>query len=657
MQRKVLLLEPNYKNKYPPMGLMKLATYFRNRGDDVRFFKGDLQDLAVELLFEEFWQEAYDLKLGEYTDIMRKYIKDGKLGQLDNIPDFESVQKLRYARVKHKADDYPKFDIVGVTTLFTFYWKETINTINTAKKFCAPNGRIIVGGIASTILASKIEEETGIKPYTNDRGGAQLDRPGQIDFDSEVIIDELPLDYSILDEIEYKYPANNAYFGYMTRGCVNRCSFCAVPKLEPKYCQYISIKKQIQQTIERFGVQKDLLLLDNNVFASPLFDKIIDEVKELGFSKDDSYHSPNEYAIGIKNIKDNYNTRTYIKKIIKMYDSVVAKLSEAEQGEFYIAREKLGLLYADTAMAESVLKFHEMFAPFYEKYIYSKQNSKRGRARYVDFNQGVDARLMTEQKMKKLAEINIRPLRIAFDYWDIDPSKPHDKPMRKIYEDAIRLAVKYKIRDLSNYLLYNTDYDTPDDLYNRLKLNIELCEEEEFKKLKVSIYSFPMKYHPIDDPNYFDNRNFTGKSWNRKYIRTIQAVLNSTHGKIGRGKSFFEAAFGKTLEQFHEILIMPEAFIIERYKYDRDAYESYLANGGTKKLEAEDVERYGNLTNEWRMKYISLTSQQKKQANVIIFGNVFTDEVIGNVDYAIYEVLQYYRIKRYEEIPEMVIVD
>jgi hypothetical protein len=49
-QRKILLLEPNYKNKYPPMGLMKLSTYFRERGDSVRFFKGDLRDLAVENL-------------------------------------------------------------------------------------------------------------------------------------------------------------------------------------------------------------------------------------------------------------------------------------------------------------------------------------------------------------------------------------------------------------------------------------------------------------------------------------------------------------------------------------------------------------------------------------------------------------------------------
>ena len=655
MPRRILLLEPNYKNKYPPMGLMKLATYFRGRGDDVRFFKGDLRDLAVELLFEEFWERNFNIDLGEYTNIMRQHIKDGKLAGLNDIPDFEGKHELRDMRARYKIGDFPKFDIVGVTTLFTFHWKETIDTINTAKKFVADDGKIIVGGIASTILYKELKDATGIEPYRNDIGGALLDKPGQIDADNNVIIDELPLDYSILDEINYVYPASEAYFGYMTRGCVNRCSFCAVPRLEPgKPCQFVSIKGQIEQTIQRFGAQKDLLLLDNNVFASRSFNAIIDEIKELGFGKGELYITPNEYAIAIANIRNGYNSRTYIKKVAKMYDSVVARLTETEQGDFYIAREELGLLYADTANAESVLAFDEKFAPLYEKYFYAKVKSGRGRVRYVDFNQGVDARLMTEAKIKKLAEVNIRPLRIAFDHWDFDPQKPSSKPMREVYEKAVRLAAKYEIRDLSNYLLYNTDDDTPDELYKRLKLNVNLCEN-----LGVSIYSFPMKYHPIDDPVYFDNRNFIGKSWSRKYIRAIQAVLNSTHGKIGRGKSFFEAAFGNTLAQFHEILMMPEAFIIERYKYDREAYERYLTGGGRKneKLTEEVLDKYGNMTSCWRNSYAALSAKQKRLVNPIIENNIFTDEVISNVDIAVRDVLQYYRIKRYEEIPENIVGD
>ena len=50
--RKVLLVEPNYKNKYPPMGLMKIATYYRRLGDDVRFFKGNLKDLVLDDTYE-----------------------------------------------------------------------------------------------------------------------------------------------------------------------------------------------------------------------------------------------------------------------------------------------------------------------------------------------------------------------------------------------------------------------------------------------------------------------------------------------------------------------------------------------------------------------------------------------------------------------------
>jgi hypothetical protein len=633
------------------MGLMKLATYFRNRGDEVRFFKGDLRDLAVELSFEEFWTTIHDNSLGEYTEQMRSYIKTGKVVQLQDIPRFTLGRELRAARAKYIAGDYPKFDIVGVTSLFTFCWKETINTVNMAKKFVADNGRILVGGIASTILPKEFEEATRVKPYINDRGGALLDRPGQIDSDSDVIIDELPLDYSILDEIEYKYPASNAYFSYMTRGCVNRCSFCAVPRLEPgNPCLFISIKDQIEKTEQKFGAQKDLLLLDNNVFASSSFDKIIDEIKTLGFRKGTFFTPSNEYAIAIANIRDGYNVRTYVRKVVKLYDLVVPKLSESLQGEFYNARETLGLLYADTANATAVLEFDKNFAPLYEKYVHLKLRARRGQVRHIDFNQGVDARLMTEEKMKKLAEVNIRPLRIAFDCWGIDPQKPSCRPMHAIYEDAVRLATKHGLRDLSNYLLYNTDNDTPDELYLRLQLSVNLCEE-----LQISIYSFPMKYHPIDVPQYFDNRYFIGRSWNRKYIRAIQAVLNSTNGKIGRGKSFFEAAFGKDLTQFHEILRMPETFIIERYKYDNKAYETYLANSETKKLNADGKGQCGNKTNEWRKKYNALSPKQKKQAEPIIFSNIFTDEIINNVDPVVREVLQYYRIKRCRETSDTTI--
>lgn len=287
-----------------------------------------------------------------------------------------------------------------------------------------------MGGIAATILHEQILQETGIAPLCG-----LLNRPGMLDADSEDIINELPLDYSILEEIDCQYPANNAYLAYMTRGCPRKCTFCAVHRLEPDYKDYIGLKEPIRLATERFGPQKDLLLMDNNVFASKSFDKIIDEIKECGFERGATYIPESEYNIAMKNIRERYNVRAYARKLIGLYDRISDSLPEAEQADFYLEREKLNLLYAEVASPDAIIEFDEKARPLYEKRFKCTK-----RMRIIDFNQGVDARLVTEKKMKKLAEVNIRPLRIAFDHYS----------MKDIYEAAIRTAAKYGITDLSN---------------------------------------------------------------------------------------------------------------------------------------------------------------------------------------------------------------
>ena len=287
MSRKILLIEPNYKNKYPPMGLMKLATYYRQRGDDVRFFKGELSVLAAQLLCEEFLLQTNDPKLGKYVPKLVEHIKTGKSAHLEAIPGFRQSNQyllLKEYRIRYRNGKLPSFDVIGITTLFTFYWKMTIDTINDAKKFLSHSGKMFVGGIAATILNDRICEETGIAPILG-----LLDSPGMLDADSYTIVDELPLDYSILEEVDYTYPANNAYFAYMTRGCPRQCPYCAVPRLEPEYRDYVELKTQLGNTTKRFGPQRDLFLMDNNVFASKHFDRIMDEIKECGFERGATY--------------------------------------------------------------------------------------------------------------------------------------------------------------------------------------------------------------------------------------------------------------------------------------------------------------------------------------------------------------------------------
>ncbi len=625
MNRKVLLVEPNYKNKYPPMGLMKLATYYRMVGDDVRFYKGDMRHLAVDLICEDlinhlsivfpnvFWKNYYPT--------LFDFIKIGKYSILENDLLFNNedvLDVLKEYRKKYRDKEYfsnPRFDKVGITTLFTFHWDITIDTINFAKQLCKNQNDVMVGGIMSSLLSEEVYAATGIHPFVG-----LLNHPGDIDEGNNLIIDELPLDYSILEEIDYVYPASNAYFAYMTRGCINHCKFCAVPKLEPQYCDYINLRQRIQHTDERFGPRKDLLLLDNNVLASKCYDQIIDEIRDCGFGVGATYTPPNEYDVTIRNLKDSYNDRAYIRKAIAIYKEIMDKLKDAtEKTELYLKLEEAHCLHNYTASKEDILSLDNYVRPLYEK---THKPSKR--KRIVDFNQGIDSRLIAEANMKKLAEVNIQPLRIAFDHWSL----------RETYEKSVRTAVGSGIKNLSNYLLYNFE-EKPEELYFRLRLNVDLCEE-----LDASIYSFPMKYHPINDKAFFKNRDYIGKYWNRKFIRAVQAVLNSTKGKIGRGVDFFEEAFGRDINEFMKILWMPETFIIYRRIYDAD-------------LRARLAERYTivtehdcDLANEWWEKFNALTPEKLEEAKSIIALNKFKDSDFECDDKDVLEVLSYYKISR-----------
>ena len=607
-RRKILLIEPNYKNKYPPMGLMKISTYHKLLGDEVTFFKGDLKDFILDDIFNEIVEKLEFIDSGiewyEYKNIIKSYIKKGQKKDLEIILQISDkpliIENLKYYKDYYKKKKYfenPKWDRVCITTLFTFYWKITVDTINFAKKLCKTQEEVKVGGIAASLVPDELEKETGIKPHKG-----LLDMPRVYDSDNDYIIDHMPLDYSILDEIDYVYPERSGYYGYMTRGCINKCPFCAVPKIEPKYNCFIGIKEQIKYVNDKFGEKRNLLLLDNNVLASEKFNEIIDEIKSIGFDKKTKYIPPNEYNIAIKQLKESYNDRAYIKVIIEQYKKLIEKQNSEEKEKMYQILNENKLLNKDIAKKEKILELDEYFKPYFEKYY-----NKNPLSRYVDFNQGIDARLVNEKNMAKLSEIPIKPLRIAFDDWKL----------KDTYENAIRLAARNGIMDMSNYILYNFN-DTPEELYYRLELNVNLCEE-----LHIRIYSFPMKYHPIQDPKYFRNRDYEGKHWNRKFIRAIQAILNATKGKVGKGKDFFKKAFGKNIEEFKKILYMPEAMII---------YRLYFEEIG--------------MTQEWKEEFKALSEEKQIILKKIVERNEFNNiEELTN-DREILNVLKYYKIKR-----------
>src|SRR6266542_2013650 len=357
--KNILLIEPGYKNKYPPLGLMKIAQYHGPRGkrDRVRFIKGE--DASV---LSEAWDRIY------------------------------------------------------VTTLFSFEFARITQSVDFALKVA--NGqadKIFVGGIAASLMPEefrRVPRWHGIRFIkgllsTSPATALQLD-----DFSEELYsddrtgqpIEDMIPDYSILKQVKYAYPVHDAYFAYASRGCIRKCSFCGVPKLEGAQRDTESLTGIVRGIDELYGEKKDLILMDNNFVASARFKELIAEIRDLGFLPG------------------------------------------------------------------------------------AKLESRRVPVqRRVDFNQGVDARILCKDKtfLEHLAKICIRPLRIAFDHLGL----------KGPYQQSIEFAHDVGLHELSNYMLYNF-HDSPADLFERMRLNVALNE-----RLNIRIWSFPMRYQPTDLPH------------------------------------------------------------------------------------------------------------------------------------------------------------
>lgn len=481
---RVLLIEPGYKNKYPPMSLMKISTYHKRKNDDVLFIKGNK-------VLSEKWDRIY------------------------------------------------------ITTLFTFYYDDVLKTINHYKQYVNTLDDIFVGGIMATLLTDELKKDTGLNNIIKGR----LFSSNLLGFHDNENIDIMPLDYDILNDIEYTYPSGDNFFAYITRGCVNKCPFCAVPILEGNLSITNNIKEQIQLSRKHFGDKRNLLLMDNNILGIPNFhlQKIIEDLNVLGFKTNKTYTYPSKFLL----LYDTYNryknqkknTNIIEKKLLSLYNELLKKnISLKYKEKINILLDDIGSSYQDEQ--EMILNNIEFFSSLEKKYSY-----KNKMQRYVDFNQGLDARLLTEEKMKILSNLPIRPFRIAFDKIQY----------KEVYIQAMKLAIKYRIREFSNYLLYNFN-DHPIDLYKRLKINIELSE-----KYNVHIYSFPMKYEPIENKK----RGYIDSNWNNHFLRSVKAILNVSKGVFSGNKSFFERAFGKNKEEFLEILSMPKTLLIYRLYYEK----------------------------------------------------------------------------------------
>ena len=478
--RRILLVEPAYKNKYPPMGLMKISRYHKMLGDSVTFVKGI--DPSAD---QTIWDRIY------------------------------------------------------VTTLFTFDFDISVETINHYKMCVDDIRNIYVGGIMASLMPDKVVEATGLE-RRNILTGLFTDT-SVVDDDNDICVDTLPLDYDILEQIEYKYPAGDNYFAYTSRGCPNHCKFCAVPILEPVFSVTNNIVDQIAAIDKEFGPKQNLLMLDNNILNAPNLEEIIDSLCKAGFGRGATFQNPGDYFIVLMRYH-NGDRAEFLDQRMQNYLAAFKKRIKAQEALTTFVRIIIDSEKAPN-YAEFILQHEQELTPIIEKY-----RSKAKASRYIDFNQGVDGRRINNDTMAQLARLAIKPLRIAFD----------DIAYKQIYIDAVHTAYEHGVREMSNYILFNFN-DKPEDLYERLRINIELNEE-----LGINIFSFPMRYAPIN----LTDRSYVGKHWNIKYLRAISAILHVTKGVVAAGSDFFYKAFGNNVEEYYELLAMPRDMIMFRKLYE-----------------------------------------------------------------------------------------
>ena len=520
---RILLVEPNYKNKYPPIGLMKISTYYKSKGDYVQFQKGLLPVAEVKTYNRAF-----------------------------------------------------------ITTLFTFDFDMCVETIRYYATVMGYNN-VFVGGIAATIMPEKFEAAIpGVQILTG-----QLVSSNVLGYHDNVNIDVLELDYDILWDISYTYPAADSYFIYTSRGCPRKCPFCAVKTLEPIFYECENVRAQIRQVDMRFGIKKNLLIMDNNALYAPHLLETIELIADLGFgANNNTAKKCNQLPYMLYSLFERRKIgKSYIhllQRIKKLFFDI--KPSRISNADHMMLQPIIRAAHDDKKeelFVEFLIEYQADLESFFDRYHYHTIK------RYVDFNQGLDARLFTEEKAKILSRIALKPCRIAFD----------DIQMQAEYFKAIKVASDNGILHFSNYLLYNYQ-DAPQDLWQRLFLNIDYCEKHSEIK---SLFSFPMRYAAID---HID-RSYVGQCWNKKFLKSMNVILNVTAGVVPKEKDFFLRAFGHNPEEFSAILTMPDDYI---------RYRDYFEKNGL--IEAWQ-HAYAQLDEEHKSELVHILSEVETEVQAI----------------------------------------
>lgn len=149
----------------------------------------------------------------------------------------------------------------------------------------------------------------------------------------------------------------------------------------------------------------------------------------------------------------------------------------------------------------------------------------------VDFNQGLDARFITEEVAQEFASVRMYPIHMAYD------TPGHKKALERAIP-ALESA-GFRRRHIIVYILYNFT-DTPEDLLRR---TIDL--------LSWGVVAYPMRYEPL---NSLTKNKYVSPHWTAKQLEMVARARRV----LGYGGAF--PPYRGLLEKFMNASTFEEAF-------------------------------------------------------------------------------------------------
>lgn len=185
------------------------------------------------------------------------------------------------------------------------------------------------------------------------------------------------------------------------------------------------------------------------------------------------------------------------------------------------------------------------------RYWYHILSEIKQRKLWIDFNQGLDSRLLNQEKAEMIASMKTRLIRTAYD----------TRSSKKQVQNGVELLASKGVspRKILMYMLFNFEHDTPDDLLARI-----------LDAMEWGVVSYPMRYQPIKLPYALAKDSYVSPHWSEEELEMVAKARRV----LGYHGAF--APYEKLREKFSRARNLKEAMALRQRKNRR-----FMSNGAS----------------------------------------------------------------------------